>query len=257
MAFAPNMYAFPGGSVDPRDADRRRRLGRAVAGLVGGRGSACPSRTPGRSSAPRSARCSRSVASCWPAPDESTVVGDVSVGRLGGRPASRCSPGRPRWCELLGARGLAVRSDLLCAVGPVAHAGVRAAPVRHVLLPRPPARPAGHPGRRRRVGALDLAGAGRGGPAADAAADQAHPRRAGRRRRDRRTPSRASAGPGRGPPGAAADRGRRRRQRLARPDLTRLPNDHNFPEVVAAVSGFYGFCPRAARRDGGSRGFAW
>jgi 8-oxo-dGTP pyrophosphatase MutT (NUDIX family) len=111
MAFAPNMYAFPGGSVDPRDA----------AGAVGWTGPP-PSWWAGRLGLPepdaRAVVCAavrevfEECGVLLAGPDESTVVGDVSgpeweaarVALLGREAAL---------VDVLGDRGLAVRSDLL------------------------------------------------------------------------------------------------------------------------------------------------
>ena len=122
----------------PTPASGRERLG-----VAAGR----PRR---RSSAPPPGRSSRRPACCSPARTRTTVVGDVSGAdweaarqALDGRRA-RASP------TLLAERGLHAARRTCCCRGPVDHAGVRAAPLRHVLLRRPAAGGAADPRRLRR-----------------------------------------------------------------------------------------------------------
>jgi 8-oxo-dGTP pyrophosphatase MutT (NUDIX family) len=107
MAFAPNMYAFPGGSVDPRDAEgvipdatawaRRLDLSEPDARAV-----LC--------AAVREVfeECGVLLAG----PDESTVVGEVT-GSEWEQARRALLSGELALAEVLAARGLMLRSDLL------------------------------------------------------------------------------------------------------------------------------------------------
>jgi 8-oxo-dGTP pyrophosphatase MutT (NUDIX family) len=111
MAFAPNMYAFPGGSVDPRDA----------AGDVAWAGPP-PARWAKRLGLPESearavvcAAIREVFEECGvllAGPNESTVVGDVSSADWESARVALLAR-ETALVDLLGARGLAVRSDLL------------------------------------------------------------------------------------------------------------------------------------------------
>ena len=108
------MCVFPGGGVDPRDFDTSVAWAGPDAGRVGAAASAPTRPPPGRWSAPRCARRSRSPACCWPAPSADAVVADTTGEdweadrvALEGRELSLT--------DFLNRRGLVLRSDLLGA----------------------------------------------------------------------------------------------------------------------------------------------
>ncbi len=111
MAFAPNMYAFPGGSVDPRDAD-------AEVGWTGPSTAAWAARFGLGEADARAVVCAavREVFEesgvLLAGPDESTVVGDVS-GQDWEAARVALLAREVALGELLASRGLIVRSDLL------------------------------------------------------------------------------------------------------------------------------------------------
>ena len=112
MAFAPGAYVFPGGSVDQRDADEEV----AWAGPdVATWGEAARDRRrnwPGRWSAPRSGRRSRSPACCWPGRPPTRVVADTT-GDDWEADRQALLDRSLSLAELLARRGLILRSDLL------------------------------------------------------------------------------------------------------------------------------------------------
>ena len=112
MAFAAGMHVFPGGSVDPRDAEHVDGLVGPQRGRVGARWAATH-RWPGRSCAPPSARRSRSPGCCSRATSRRAVVADTT-----GADWERDRPGTARpvacpWPSCSSRRGLVLRSDLL------------------------------------------------------------------------------------------------------------------------------------------------
>ena len=111
MAFAAGMHVFPGGAVDPRDGETAT----AWAGpppTRGPAGSAATSRWPGRWSARRSGRPSRSPASCSPGRTPGGVVADTTGDDLE-RDRLALLDRSASMAEVLAARGLVLRSDLL------------------------------------------------------------------------------------------------------------------------------------------------
>ena len=158
MAFAPRMMVFPGGGVDPRDADPRPALGRADARRVGRPGSR-PTRPPPASWSRRPcARSSRSAACCWPgrrptrsSPTSAATHWHEQRRRLLDRRRSLCRGAASSTACVL-------RSDLLGLPRALDHPRVRAASLRHPVLRRrrargPARRRPHHRGRRRRLGA--------------------------------------------------------------------------------------------------------
>ena len=111
MAFAGGMQAFPGGAVDPRDADDHALgwLGSPPAAWAERLGTSIPRLAV--SSVRRYARPSRSPASCWLRPR--TVPRSLRPVRRGRATVAHWSSAGspcPTCCER---RGLRVRSDLL------------------------------------------------------------------------------------------------------------------------------------------------
>jgi 8-oxo-dGTP pyrophosphatase MutT (NUDIX family) len=111
MAFAPNMYAFPGGSVDPRDADQG-------VGWVGPEPAEWAARLGVSEPDARAVVCAavrevfEECGVLLAGPDESTVVGDVTGDSW--EAARRALLAREvALVELLNSLGLVVRSDLL------------------------------------------------------------------------------------------------------------------------------------------------
>jgi 8-oxo-dGTP pyrophosphatase MutT (NUDIX family) len=107
MAFAPNMYAFPGGSVDPRDAE----------GVIPG-ATAWARRLDLSESDARAVLCAavrevfEECGVLLAGPDESTVVGEVT-GSEWEQARRALLSGELALAEVLAARGLTLRSDLL------------------------------------------------------------------------------------------------------------------------------------------------
>ena len=143
MAFAAGAYVFPGGMVD--DATPTAvTAGPARAGRAGAGRSARAEAWPGRWSARRSGRRSRSPACCWPGLPPDTVVADTTGDEweadrqaLSDRLAVAGRAARP-------ARAGAARRPA-AALGALDHPGGRAAPLRHPVLRRRPARGPAHP----------------------------------------------------------------------------------------------------------------
>jgi hypothetical protein len=218
MAFAGGMHVFPGGAVDPADAEEPVGPGGGWTGPP-----------PSAFAAAWAVRAARPGAWC---------------GRPSGRPsrsAGCCSPGRPRrrssrtWArrvggragrpgvreqvavQLLARRGLLLRADLL---RPCAHwITPEVEPERfdtRFFVARLPAGPALPGGGQRGGPAAVGAAAGRAGPGPRD--DGAHGGRAGRPRRGARRRRRAVRDPGRS---AGAAGGARRGRRLA----FRLPDE--------------------------------
>ena len=135
MAFAGGAYAYPGGGVDPRDDDRQVALGRPHAREVG-RAARRRRRPPPRPSSARpSARRTRRRASCSPGRPPDTVVGDTTGDDWEADRAALVAR-ELSFAEFLDRRGLVLRSDLLGRLGALDHPGVRAAPLRHLVLRR-------------------------------------------------------------------------------------------------------------------------
>lgn len=111
MAFAPSMYVFPGGSVDPRDAERSVAwAGPGLDAWAGRLGLA-----PADARALVCAAVREVFEECGvllAGPDESTVVGDVS-GPDWERDRLALLAREVALAEMLAARGLVLRSDLL------------------------------------------------------------------------------------------------------------------------------------------------
>ena len=152
---------FPGGSVDGRDADEEVGLGGPGRGRVGPRSSTRRPSWPGRWSARRSGRPSRSPACCWPGQSADSVVADTT-GEDWEADRHALLDRSLSLAELLAAARLVLRSRPAAAVGAVDHPGGRAAPVRRQVLRRRAARGPAHQGRRRRGGRGGLGRAGRG-----------------------------------------------------------------------------------------------
>ena len=112
MAFAGGMCVFPGGGVDPRDFDARRRAGPARRRPSGRSGSAPTRRRRGRWCAPRCARRSRSPACCWPAPSADAVVADTT-GDDWEADRVALEARELSMTDFLDRRGLVLRTDLL------------------------------------------------------------------------------------------------------------------------------------------------
>ena len=196
MPFAAGMYAYPGGRVDPRDAD-------AEVGWAGPSAAdwaavlQCDESRGARAGVrcrPRDVRGVRRPACRRGLATRSSPTRPATTGRCSGRRWStgRCrsptfSPARPR-----PAHRSAVR------VGALDHAGVRAAALRHPLLRRGAAGRAARPGRlgRGRPGGLDAARRRRRrsrlGRDGDVAADVRDLDRAGRLQRASPTSSAAA-----------------------------------------------------------------
>jgi 8-oxo-dGTP pyrophosphatase MutT (NUDIX family) len=111
MAFAPNMYVFPGGTVDPRDAE-------GEVNWAGPPPSAWAARLGLGESDARAIVCAavrevfEECGVLLAGPSASTVVGDVSGDDWESARVSLLAR-EVALVELLAARGLAVRSDLL------------------------------------------------------------------------------------------------------------------------------------------------
>ena len=175
MAFAGGMHVFPGGSVDPADAQPPT----APAGWAGpppravGRGrSAATSRSPGRWSARPCARRSRSPACCSPGPSADELLADVSTDEWEAERVA-LEAREQSLSELLARRGLRAAHRPAPAARALDHPRGRAQALRHPLLPRRGARRSGLP-RGRRRGRPAGTGCGRqdaldAGPADDAA----------------------------------------------------------------------------------------
>lgn len=115
MAFAPNMYVFPGGSVDVRDAE-------AKVDWIGPEPARWASRLGLPESDARAVVCAavrevfEECGVLLAGPDASTVIGDVSADSW---EAARVALERREFAlvDLLAERGLAIRSDLLAPWG--------------------------------------------------------------------------------------------------------------------------------------------
>jgi 8-oxo-dGTP pyrophosphatase MutT (NUDIX family) len=111
MRFAPGMYAFPGGTVDPRDASSDVRwVGPSAAGWAA---------RLGLPEAPAQAVVCAAVREVFEesgvllaGPDESTVVGDVSTADWEAARAA-VQAREVGFADMLSARGLVLRGDLL------------------------------------------------------------------------------------------------------------------------------------------------
>ena len=112
MEFAGGMCVYPGGGVDPRDFDARRRLGRTGAGGLGGAARLRRGRWPARWCAPRCARRSRSPACCWPGRTATTVVADTT-GEDWEADRVALESRELAMTDFLTRRGLVLRTDLL------------------------------------------------------------------------------------------------------------------------------------------------
>ena len=118
MAFAGGMHVFPGGSVDPADARRRRpRLGRSAAVGVGARPAAATSALARAlvCAAVRETFEESGVLLAGPSPDE--VLADVSTDEWEAE-RTALEAREQSLSELLARRGLVLRADLL---RPLAH----------------------------------------------------------------------------------------------------------------------------------------
>jgi len=113
MAFAPNMYAFPGGSVDARDAA-------ADVGWAGPSAAAWGTRLGLAEADARAVVCAavrevfEECGVLLAGPDESTVAGDVSGEEWEAARVALLAR-EVALADLLASRGLVVRSDLLAA----------------------------------------------------------------------------------------------------------------------------------------------
>jgi 8-oxo-dGTP pyrophosphatase MutT (NUDIX family) len=137
MAFAPKMYVFPGGTVDPSDSQT----------FIDWAGPA-PAEWAARLALPVGAAQAVVCAAVRELFEEAGVLlaGDASERVVGDLSDERWETARTelldRTRSLTGwfaESGLTLRAGPPDAVGPLADAGVRAPPVRHVLLPGPAA----------------------------------------------------------------------------------------------------------------------
>ena len=175
MAFAAGMCVFPGGGVDPRDFDH------AVA-WAGPAPAEWASRLGVDEATARALVCAAvretfEESGVLLAGTSPTSVVEDTTGDDWESDRVALETRELSFTEFLDRRGLVLRTDLLGRMVGLADAGVRAAPLPHVVLHRCAAFGAGHP--RRVVGVVvgDLDGCprrrlgGRRGAVADAAAD--------------------------------------------------------------------------------------
>ena len=133
MAFAGGMCVFPGGGVDPRDFDADVALGRAGAGGVGGaarlrRGAGAGAGLRGRA---RDLRGVRRAAGRAGRPTRSSPTPPATTGRPTGV-ALEARDALARRLPRPARAGAAHRPAR--RLGALDHAGVRAAPLRHLVL---------------------------------------------------------------------------------------------------------------------------
>ncbi len=132
MAFAPGMLVFPGGSVDPCDADPAVPFAGVVAAGL----------RPVLAAAVRETfeECGVLLAqsTSGPAPDAAELASPAWEERRGALAAGVVPLG-----AVLADAGLAIDPAAAGALGPLGHAGVREPPLRHLVLRRRSPRRAG------------------------------------------------------------------------------------------------------------------